>query len=273
MINLYQMNLLTVIDVCNDGVFLKGDDGHDIQLLHAPNDIKENDKVSVFVYHNASNYIEATFNSPYVKINECANLQVLSSGDYGAFLDWGFHKDLLLPRSEQAYPLNEGDYCVVCVYIDQKGRPIASSRLSNHLNEHSGDLQVGQQVDLLIADESELGFKAIINNQQLGLIYHNELSQPLQLGITIRGWIKGIREDGKIDLNINAFDKGARNELEAEILEQLHKENGRIDISDKSPAETIFARFMVSKKNFKHALGYLYKQRLIKIYPNFIELI
>lgn len=271
--NLYQMNLLTVIEVGRDGVFLEGDDYGDIHLPDAPKNIEEDDEIEVFIYRNSSDNVVASITPSHVQIGECANLEVVSVGDNGAFLDWGLPKDLFLPLKEQAYYIDEGDYCVVCVFLDKKGRPVASSLLYHHLDEYQGDLEEGQQVDLIIADETELGFKAVINHAHLGLIYHSELSQPLQLGTKMKGWIKEIRGDGKIDLNINALDTDSRDELEAQILEQLKQENGRIDISDKSPPEAIFAKFKVSKKNFKRAIGSLYKQRLIKISPGFIELV
>lgn len=271
--NLYQMNTLTVIEVGKDGVFLEGNEYEDIHLIDAKGNIQEGDEIEVFVYRNTSDNIVATLASAYVKVGECANLEVVSAGDNGAFLDWGLPKDLFIPHKEQAYYVDEGDYCVVCVYLDKKGRPVASSMLYHHLDEYQGDLEEGQQVDLLIADETELGFKAVINHKQLGLIYHSELSQPLQLGSKMKGWVREIRGDGKINLNINALDTETRDELETQILDQLKQENGRIDISDKSPPEEIFQTFKVSKKNFKRALGSLYKQRLIKISPGFIELV
>lgn len=273
MLRLYQMNILNVIEVGKDGVFLEGDNEGDIQLLDAPDDIQEDDEIEVFVYRNTSDNVVATCATALVKVGECANLEVVSVGDNGAFLDWGLPKDLFLPLSEQAYYVDEGDYCVVHVYLDKKGRPVASSMLYHHLDEYQGDLEEGQQVDLLITDENDLGFKAVINHIHLGLIYHSELSQPLQLGTRMKGWIKEIRSDGKINLNINALDTDTRDALEAQILDQLKQENGRIDISDKSPPEEIFKTFKVSKKNFKRALGSLYKQRLIKISPAFIELV
>jgi hypothetical protein len=275
MSHLYQMNLLTIIEIGKDGVFLEGDesDDGDIPLLNAPRNLRKDDRIEVFLFRNSSDSIVASLTPPYAQIGECANLKVASIGDNGVFLDWGLPKDLFLPRSEQACYLEEGDYCVVHVFLDKKGRPAASSLLYHHLDEYQGNLKEGQKVDLLIAEENDLGFKAVINHKQLGLIYHGELSHPLQLGSKMIGWVKGIRDDGKIDLNINALDIDTRDELETQILEMLKKENGRIDLSDKSSPEEIFDAFNVSKKNFKRAIGSLYKQRLIKISPDFIELI
>ncbi len=226
--NLYQMNLLTVIEVGKDGVFLEGEEYEDILLIDAKSDIKkrniqEDDEIEVFLYRNTSDNVVATMAPAKVKVGECANLEVVSDGDNGAFLDWGLPKDLFLPHSEQAYYVDEGDFTVVYVYLDKKGRPIASSMLYHHLDEYGGDLEEGQQVDLLIADQNDLGYKAVINHKQLGLIYHSEISQPLPLGSKMKGWVKEIRGDGKINLNINAFDTDTRDDLEAQILEQLRQ--------------------------------------------------
>jgi len=162
---------------------------------------------------------------------------------------------------------------VVYAYLDNQQRPVATTMLHHHLNEEAGALKVGDMVELLIAAKSDLGFKAVINNKQLGLIYHDELSQPLSFGTRMKGWIKTIRSDGKIDLSINSLDEKTRDQLEARILKQLREADGRIDISDKSSPEVIFKVFKVSKKNFKRALGSLYKQRLITIEPTYIELV
>ena len=270
---LYQMNVLNVIEAGKDGVFLEGDEYGDILFIDAGKDLQEDDEVEVFLYRDKSDHVVASKNSSYVKVGECANLEVIATGDHGAFLDWGLPKDLFLPTSEQAYYVDEGDYCVVHVFMDKKGRPTASSLLYHYLDENHGDLKEGQQVDLLIADHNDLGYKAVINQTQLGLIYHSELSQALQLGTKMKGWVKEIRGDGKINLNINALDSESRDALEAEILKRLRKENGRINLSDKSPPEDIFDAFKVSKKNFKRATGSLYKQRLITISPEYIELV
>jgi predicted RNA-binding protein (virulence factor B family) len=271
--NLYQMNVLTVVETGEGGVFLDGGEYEDLRLQDAGDDIKVGDKVEVFIYRSTLDNVVATLVPAYAKVGECANLEVVADEEHGAFLDWGLPKDLFLPHSEQAYYVDEGNYCVVYVYFDKQGRPVASTKLHKFLDEGQGNLEVGQQVDLLIADKTDLGYKAVLNNKHLGLIYHGELSHPLDLGSEMKGWVKKIREDGKINLNINALDAETRDELGTDILKQLKQEGGRINISDKSSPEEIFNRFKVSKKNFKRAIGSLYKQRLIKISPRFIELV
>jgi predicted RNA-binding protein (virulence factor B family) len=273
MIKLEQNNKLKVIEVSDKGTFIEAHEYGHIFLRNASETLKIGDVIEVFLHRDATNKILATLASNQVNINECALLKVVSVGKYGAFLDWGMPKDLLLPHSEQAYPVREGGSYVVYVVQDNSDRLIASTMLHKYLEEDGLDLRKGDAVDLMIAAESDLGFKAAINNQQLGLIYHSDLSQPLKFGSRMKGWIKNIREDGKIDLSINMLDDKARDQLEMRILKMLQQQSGKIEFSDKSSPEAIFAVFKVSKKNFKRALGSLYKQKLIIISPSHVELI
>jgi predicted RNA-binding protein (virulence factor B family) len=266
-----QTNRLTVTEASEKGVILDGLEYGPLHLRDAPKNITKGDVLNVFVYRDSADRITATSAKPKVVVGECAYLKVVAEGEFGAFLDWGLPKDLLLPFAEQAYPVREGASYVVYAYLDNSGRIVASTFLHHHLEEQQGDLKAGDAVDLLIAAKSELGFKAVINNQYLGLIYHDELSQPLRFGMPIKGWVKEIREDGKIDLSINTLDKKTRDQLETRILRELHQSGGRIEVSDKSSPEIIFSVFKVSKKNFKRALSSLYKQRLITIEPSFIQ--
>mgnify|MGYP000185689042 CR=1 FL=1 len=273
MIKVYHTNALTVTDVAEYSVYADGGEYGDIALRDTPENIKVGDSVQAFVYLDASEEIVATMAKPLAQLGECAYLEVVSSGERGTFLNWGLPKDLLLPFSEQIGAVRNGHFCVVYVYQDENQRPIASMKLHRHLDEHYGDLEVKQAVDLMVAGESELGFKVIINDEQLGLIYHEELAQPLKIGSKMKGWVKKIREDGKINININKLDRETRDDLEEEILTQLKENGGRLNLSDKSPPDLIYANFNVSKKNFKRALGSLYKKRLIKISPKFTELV
>ncbi len=275
MFKLYQMNSLSIVEVGDEGVYAENisdsEDDAPMPVYQAPDYVEVGDAVDAFLYRDSSGRLVATMQSAYVEVGQCANLEVVSSSQHGVFLNWGMPKDLFLPDSEQAYYVDDGDFCVVYVYMDKEGRPVASSKLYRHLSEKQDDLVIGQAVDLLISDETDLGYKAVINHTQLGLIYHNELSQPLQLGVRMRGWVKEIREDGKINLNINALDSETRDELEQKILFELEQAGGRLDMSDKSAPEEIYRMFKVSKKNFKRALGSLYKQRLITISAEYIE--
>jgi len=267
-----QTNHLTIIKISPKGTFVDGRELGPLFLRDTSDQLQQGEKVRAFLYRDASGDIVATMKTPRVQLGECAYLKVVAINDHGAFLDWGVPKDLLLPYSEQAYPVKEGDSCVVYVHLDSSsGKVIASTVLHHYLEEEYDYLRKGDAVDLLIASKSELGFKAVINNKQLGLIYHDDLSQPLRFGSRMKGWVKHIREDGKIDLSINMLDQKTRDQLEMRILKELQQSGGRLELSDKSSPETIFRVFKVSKKNFKRALGSLYKQRLINIEQNYIE--
>lgn len=272
MLKFYHTNLLTVTELAEYSTYAEGGGYSDIPLREAPKGIQVGDSVRAFVYLDATDEVVATMAEAHVNLGECAYLEIVSSTERGTFLNWGLPKDLLLPRSEQVGTLRDGDFCFVYVYQDESQRPIASMKLHRHLDENYGDLKVNEAVNLMVAGKSELGFKVVINDEQLGLIYHEELAQPLKIGAKMKGWVKKVREDGKINININKLDNETRDELEEAILAQLKGHDGRLNLSDKSSPDLIYASFSVSKKNFKRALGSLYKKRLIKISAEFIEL-
>jgi len=277
MLQIEKMHHLTVVDINDKGAYVNGKEHGSLFLRKAPSNIQIGDKVNVFLYDDSGSHnISAIFidkKTAHAKIGECACLKVVSESEYGAFLDWGMPKDILLPYSEQAYPVKLGRSYVVYITQDNSHRAVATTLLHHHLNEDGGHFRRGDKVDLLIAAKSDLGFKVVVNNAYLGLVYHDDLSQPLSLGSRMKGWIKQIRDDGKIDLSINTLDQETRDHLESKILNQLKKEGGRLMLSDKSSPEVIFKVFKVSKRNFKRALGSLYKQRLIKLESNYIELL
>lgn len=241
----------------------------------APKNAKVGELIDVFLYLDSDDQLVATIHRPTIQVGECASLKVLTTGKFGAFLDWGLSKDLLLPHSEQAYPVRADTSYVVYAKLDEEtGRVVCSTMLHHYLEEQANQwMKKGQSVELLIAAKSELGYKAVIDGTHLGLIYHQELSQPLRFGEKIKGWIKNIREDGLIDLSINTLDKESRDALSNEILERLKTAGGRLELSDKSSPEEIFRQFGVSKKNFKRAIGNLYKQRMIQVEATHIELV
>ena len=271
MLKLDQTNHFTVISANPQQVIVDGLEYGDLPLRNAPGNLNVGDRIAAFLYRDRADRINITATRPLIQVGECAYLKVVAKTDLGAFVDWGLPKDLLLPFAEQAYPVREGAAYVMYAYRDNSGRMVATTFLHHHLDEQHGNLQAGEAVNLLIAGKSDLGFKAVINNQHLGLIYHDELSRPLPFGLRIKGWVKAIRNDGKIDLSIHTLDKQSRDQLEMRILRELHQSGGRIELSDKSSPEVIFSVFKVSKKNFKRALSSLYKQRLITIEPTFIQ--
>lgn len=230
--------------------------------------------VNVFLYRDSADAVVATTATPLAKVGDYASLKVVENTAIGAFLDWGLPKDLLLPLGEQAYPVQVGSSYVVRVYVDAaSARICASTKLHHFLPETSSTLRPRQPVDLLICGKTELGYKAIIDNSCLGLVYHDEISQPLRCGEHMQGWVKAIRSDGKIDLSITMLDQHSRDALEQQILDYLEHKGGAAPLSDKSPPEQVFTLFRCSKKNFKRALGSLYKSRLITIADDHIALV
>lgn len=269
--DLYQYNILPVTSVDDQGPWVDADEFGIVPLFDAPDGAKVGDTFNAYLYPDEDEDIFATMNPNHAPIGTCAYLEVVSVIESGAFLDWGLPKDLYMPRAEQAYPVYSGDFCVVYIHHDNYGRPIASTKYHHYFDEMAGDFRPGDKVELMIADESDMGFKAIINNTHLGLIHHGELSQPLDLGAKMPGFIKKIRDDGKINLNVHILTHDDRDQLEMEILKKLDAAGGKLDLSDNSAPEDIFKTFGVSKKNFKRAIGNLYKQREIIISHNFIK--
>jgi predicted RNA-binding protein (virulence factor B family) len=216
----------------------------------------------------------ATTEKPKVQVGEFASLKVVEVNSIGIFLDWGLPKDLLLPYSEEKRPLKAGDYCVVHVYLDKHTRRItATTRLDRYLDKTPANYSAGQEVDLLVVEETAMGFKAIINNRHWGLIHKNEVFKFLRSGKQEKGFIKEVRSDGKISLSLQPVGEQLATGLNAKIIGKLRENNGVLPVSDKSDPAVISDLFGVSKGNFKKAIGALYKQGQIVIHPDRIELV
>ena len=269
-------NSLQVVKHTDFGLYLDG--GADGEILlpkrYIPKDTPSEveDWLNVFIYLDSDDKLIATTEKPKVQVGEFASLKVLEINSIGIFLDWGLSKDLLLPYSEEKRSLEAGQYCVVHVYLDKHTRRItATARLDRYLDVRPATYQVGQAVDLLVAEATDMGFKAIINNQHWGLIHKNEVFKFLRSGMREKGFIKELRADGKISLSLQPVGQEAANSLHEKILQQLQANGGTLAVSDKSPPEVISGLFGVSKGNFKKAIGALYKQGQIVIHADRIE--
>lgn len=269
-------NSLQVVKHTDFGLYLDG--GADGEILlpkrYIPKDTPSEveDWLNVFIYLDSDDKLIATTEKPKVQVGEFASLKVLEINSIGIFLDWGLSKDLLLPYSEEKRSLEAGQYCVVHVYLDKHTRRItATARLDRYLDVRPAAYQVGQVVDLLVAEATDMGFKAIINNQHWGLIHKNEVFKFLRSGMREKGFIKELRADGKISLSLQPVGQEAANSLHEKILQQLQDNGGTLAVSDKSPPEVISSLFGVSKGNFKKAIGALYKQGQIVIHADRIE--
>ncbi|NLZ78615.1 MAG: GntR family transcriptional regulator [Gammaproteobacteria bacterium] len=272
------MNTLQVIRQADFGVYLDGGPDGDILLprreMPKGEPCEDEDWVNVFVYLDSEDRIIATSRTPTIKVGEFASLKVVDINPIGLFLDWGLNKDLLLPHSEEKRPLQEGDYCVVYAYIDERTKRItATARLDRYLDQVPAEYSVGEEVDLLVAEATDLGFKAIINGKHWGLIHKNEAFKFLRGGMQERGFIREIRDDGLINLSLQPQGQELRDALSEAILAKLDANQGRLELSDKSPAPLIAQTFGVSKGNFKKAIGGLYKHGIIRILPDAIELV
>ncbi len=272
-----RFNSLQVVKHTSFGLYLDG--GADGEILlpnrYVPKDTpsKVDDWLNVFIYLDSDDKLIATTEKPKVQVGEFASLKVVEVNSIGIFLDWGLPKDLLLPYSEEKRQMQAGDYCVVYVYLDKHTRRItATARLDRHLDNAPANYKAGQAVDLLVAESTDMGFKAIINNQHWGLIHKNEVFKFLRAGKQEKGFIKEVRPDGKISLSLQPVGKEAADVLHEKILAKLRENDGVLPVSDKSPPDLISSLFGVSKGNFKKAIGALYKQGQIVIHADRIEL-
>ncbi len=204
-------------------------------------------------------------NNPKAHLGECAFLKAVTVTKSGAFMDCGLERDLLVPVSQQLEPMVEGKSYVVYLFLDPDKQVIGTTKLHKFVDERAKNMAAGEQVDLLIVNETELGYKAVVNGTHLGLLYKSEVFQPLQPGDKVKGYIKAIREDRKIDLCLQKQGRETQQELTDRIIAFLEANNGTSTLTDYSPPDAIYKQYGVSKGNYKKALGKLYKQRRIKI--------
>jgi hypothetical protein len=274
MIEIGKFNQLTVIKRDLD-VYLEGGELGDILLpsSEVPEDCKIGDSYSVFVYSGVKGQLTATFTRPLAEVDEIAWLKAVSVSHAGGFLAWGLPKDLLVPFSEQRYEMVPGKYYLVKIFLDDENRIAATLKFEYLIIEESYYFKEGEQVSAIIAEKTDLGFKAIVNNSHWGVFYENEIFQPLKKGQKVTAYIKQIRPDKKIDLILDQPGYKKVEELTDKILRKLQEHHGYMPLSDKSPPEQIYSMFGVSKKVFKQAIGALFKQRLIDLDKNGIRLL
>ena len=210
---------------------------------------------------------------PLAQLGECALLKAVTVTKTGAFMDCGLERDLLVPVSQQLTPMSEGQSYVVYVFLDPKQQVIGSTKLHKFLDERAKNMAAGDPVDLLIVNDTELGYKAVINGSHLGLLYKSEVFQELRPGDKVKGYIKSVREDRKIDLSLQKQNRKARDELTDRIIALLETSGGTSTLTDYSPPQAIYKQYGVSKGNYKKALGQLYKQRRISVEKDKITLL
>jgi uncharacterized protein len=268
MIEIGKFNNLAITRKRDNEIFLDDGEGGEIALANEDAEVAGGigDKLKVFVYIDGKNQLIATLKTPKAQVDEVAWLRVVSLSHAGAFMDWGLPKDLLVPFSEQKTKMVEGRFYLVRLFLDENNRIAASMLLEDFILDQAFYFKEGQAVDLIIADETELGVKAVINHKFWGVLYKNEIFEVLHKGQSVTGYIKKIRPDNKIDLILHQEKYGQKvDKTSSNILTVLEAHGGYIALTDKSPPETIYSTFGVSKKVFKQSIGGLYKQRKIII--------
>ena len=278
MLNIGQYNRLQIIKEVDFGFYLDSEEEEWGEILMpfalAPKDCEIYDWLEVFIYFDSEDRIIATIQRPHAIVGEFNLLRVVAVEPVGAFMDWGLPKDLLVPFGEQKIRLKADRSYVVRVYCDDaSGRIVASTKLDKFLDDEPGDYQSGQGVELLITKETELGYNAIINNSHWGVLYENEIFKKLRVGQKLRGYIKKVRDDGKIDLSLTAPGYRKIGGIVEAILRELKKNNGFLPVTSKTSAQEISELFGVSKKNYKMAIGALYKERRVTIEDDGIRLV
>jgi uncharacterized protein len=268
-------NQLKVSKKTSKGIYFQ--DG-EVEILLPTTSKSENisvgDELNVFVYMDNDNNLLATTKTPHAQVGEFALLTVKDVKDFGAFLDWGIEKDILVPNREQKVPMKSSYHYIVHLYIDEAtGRITASSRWTDFIDYTPNNLKENDEVEMLIADKSDLGYNAIINNKYVGLIYSNEIFEPLKPGDRKTGYVKTKREDNKIDLSLQPKGYKHVENSKDKIMEVLHRNDGFLSISDNSSPEEIYQKLQMSKKAFKKTIGGLFKERLIEISPEGIKLL
>jgi len=268
---------LNILKRSGVGLFLSDESGEEVLLpnKYCTEEMKPGEKVKVFIYRDSEGRKVATTLTPKIFLHEFALLKVSAVTGVGAFLDWGLEKDLMVPFREQKQKMEEGRWYIVYLDLDEKtDRLFASNRLERYLENDELTIKEGDEVDLVIQQKTDLGYAVIINHKHKGLVFDNEVFKEVRIGDRLKGFVKKIRDDKKVDVSLQALGYKGANDANSElILQQLKENDGFLPITDKSTPEEISTQFGISKKAFKKSLGALYKQRLIEIQPTGIQLL
>ncbi|MGI2260776.1 CvfB family protein [Shewanella sp. GXUN23E] len=268
MIQIGKTYTLDVVKQVNFGFYLNAHELGQVLLPNklAPKELEVGQQVEVFLYLDSDDMVIATTQKPRAQVGEFALMKIISVGRIGAFLDWGLDKDLLLPFAEQVRPPEEGRSALVYVHTNRADeRIVASAKIDKFLDKTPARYKEGQQVDIIIAGTTDLGYKAIINHLHSGVIYTNEVFKPLKFGQRLKAYIKQVRHDGKVDLQLQRGSKAELDQFSTQILNKLQKAGGFLPLTDKTDADVIYQQLGMSKKAFKKSIGGLYKQGKLTI--------
>lgn len=277
MLRIGEINDLTVLRITSVGMYLGDTEGFDVLLpnKYIPLGLQEGNAIAVFVYKDGQDRPVATTLKPKIELNSFGFLRVNYVNEHGAFLDWGLEKDLFVPFGEQNRKMEVGRSYFVYMFLDKvSARLVASGKWEKFLSKEKPTFEVGEKVEIVICERTNLGYNALINQSYKGLLYENEIFQSISLGDSLEAYIKNMREDGKIDLTLQK--QGFRNTIEPNallILEKLHKNQGFLPLSDDSTPEEIMLALKMSKKAFKKAIGVLFRQEQIALETEGIRLV
>ena len=275
-IELGKFNQLEVVKEVDFGVYLDGGEEGEILLptRYVPEDCKIGDILNVFLYLDMDERLIATTLTPFVQVGQFACLEVSWVNQYGAFLNWGLMKDLFVPFREQKMKMQVGRKYVVHAHLDEESyRIVASAKVERYLSKEKPEYAAGEEVNILIWQKTDLGFKAIIDNKYSGLLYENEIFSSIETGMEMKAFVKQVREDGKVDLILQKPGFEKVDDFAKTLLDYIKEQGGWIHLNDKSPAEDIYDTIGVSKKTFKKGVGDLYKKRLIALHEDGIALV
>lgn len=274
-IELGKFNQLEVVKEVDFGMYLDGGEEGEILLptRYVPENCEIGDFLNVFLYLDIDERLIATTLTPLVQVGQFACLEVAWVNQFGAFLNWGLMKDLFVPFREQKMKMQVGRSYVVHAHIDEESyRIVASAKVERYLSKEFPEYAPEEEVDILIWQKTDLGFKAIIDNKYSGLLYENEIFRTLETGMRMKAYVKQVREDGKVDLILQKPGFEKIDDFAKTLLDYIKEHDGRIELTDKSPADDIYDTFGVSKKTFKKGVGDLYKKRLIALHEDGITL-
>jgi predicted RNA-binding protein (virulence factor B family) len=276
MLNLGQINTLRASRKTDNGVYLIDNELNEVLLpnKYVPDDLLMDQGIDVFLYKDSEDRIIATTLKPKLMLNEYAYLEAVAVSTFGAFFDWGLEKDLLVPYRQQARPVVEGNKYVVYLYLDEKSQRLTGRTKINHTFKRTPiELSPDEKVDLLAYEETEIGISVVVNNAYQGLLFKNEIFEPVKVGDKLTGYVKIIRSDNKIDVRINKPGYEGIEEQIQRLYEALQSHHGYLKLNDKSTPKDITDQLSMSKKVFKKAVGALYKQKRLEISENGIRLL
>ncbi|MFC2129271.1 S1 RNA-binding domain-containing protein [Bacteroidota bacterium] len=277
MIEIGKYNKLKIKRTTRVGLYLENEEGEDVLLptKYSPLKYETDDEIEVFVYLDNEGRKVATNLTPKILVNEFAFLQVSTVSKVGAFMDWGLAKELLVPFREQKQRMEEGRWYIVYMTVDEKtNRLYASNKLDKFLKNDNLTVKENEEVQLMIMHKTDIGFSVIVNNKHLGLVYENEIFSELNIGDRMKGFVKKVREDNKLDISLQAHGYDLSIDPNCDIiLKKILAGGGALTVTDKSSPDEIYETFGMSKKAFKKALGALYKQRKVEFHPDQIKLL